>query len=111
MSATTSITGLHYYQTEGEPGHEIAVYHMYLKGDLIFKVYAYQASAYVVGEHYVVPLSVATPDGGKVITTAGRGLLVQEGNAARVSGGSVQAYVIPRVTLILARLYVPGFHG
>lgn len=111
MSTTANITGLHYFQTEGEAGHEIAVYHMYLKGDLIFKVYAFQAQAYVMGENYVVPLSVATPDEAKVITTAGRGLLVQEGNAARVSGGSVQAYIIPRVTLILARLYVPGFHG
>lgn len=111
MSTTTNVTGLYYFQTEGDPGHEVAVYHLYLKGDLIFKVYAFEAQAYVIGEHHVVPLSVATPDEAKVIKTAGRGLLVQEGDKVHTHPASVQSYILPRVTLILARLYVPGFHG
>lgn len=107
MATTISVTGLHYFQTDGGT----AVYHMYLKGNLIFKVFAFESMAYMVGAHRLVPLSVATPDEQMVITTGGRGLLIHEDSLDRVSAESVQAYIIPRVTLILARLYVPGFHG
>jgi hypothetical protein len=114
---TIQLNGLKYFTDEVDIAtqHTVSVYHMYIEGQLVFKVFVDNDESADLPDGVDLPegvtahpMVVMDAAGTKTLQTKGVAMRQLHVDGVHVDGMTVQSYVYPRLARLLVQLYDLG---
>ena len=113
----TQLNGLKYFADEIDvtTQHTVSVYHMYVEGKLVFKVFVDNDESADLPDslHFpegvtAHPMTIMDAAGTRTIKTNGVAMRQLHDDGVHIDGMTVQSYVYPRLARLLVQLYDLG---